>query len=44
MFGLECTAHDESGACTAISTVFRITGIPAFVILPEAELAATSSL
>lgn len=33
----------ESGACTAISTAFRMVGIPAFAILPEPDsaLAAT---
>jgi hypothetical protein len=29
----------ESGACTAISTTFRMVGIPAFVILPEPDRA-----
>ena len=31
-----------SGACTAISTAFRLTGIPAFVIDAEPELAAVA--
>ena len=30
----------ETGACTAISTVFRLVGIPAFVIEPEGTLVA----
>lgn len=29
-----------TGACTAISTAFRLSGIPAFVIEPDAELGA----
>ena len=33
----------ESGACTAISTTFRLAGIPAFAILPESDTALAAS-
>ena len=33
----------ESGACTAISTTFRMTGIPAFAILPESDTTLAAS-